>query len=107
MSETTQPAAPNDEPTILILYGGTGDLAKRMVLPAIYELFTSRPAADPLKLIGNGRGDVAHEDFKNHIRDVLTEFATAPEPDPWKGFAKNVRSPVAASSRTTPAACST
>ena len=26
-----------DVPTVIILYGGTGDLAKRMVLPAIYE----------------------------------------------------------------------
>ena len=35
-----------DAPTVIILYGGTGDLAKRMVLPAIYELFSPRPAAE-------------------------------------------------------------
>ena len=29
-----------DTPTVFLLYGGTGDLAKRMVLPAIYELFS-------------------------------------------------------------------
>ena len=38
MSDAAAPAT--DQPTVLILYGGTGDLAKRMVLPAIYELYT-------------------------------------------------------------------
>jgi glucose-6-phosphate 1-dehydrogenase len=91
VSETTQPAAaPNDEPTILILYGGTGDLAKRMVLPAIYELYLRGLLPTRWKLIGNGRGDVAHEDFQAHIHDVLTEFATAPKPEEWQGFAANV-----------------
>ncbi len=83
-SETPQ------QPTALILYGGTGDLAKRMVLPAIYELFTRGLLPSKFKLVGNGRGDVAHEDFRDHIHEVLTEFATAPNPEQWQAFAANV-----------------
>jgi glucose-6-phosphate 1-dehydrogenase len=78
------------QPTVLILYGGTGDLAKRMVLPAIYELFTRGLLPERWKLVGNGRGDVAHEDFQAHIRESLEEFAEAPEEDQWKDFAANV-----------------
>jgi glucose-6-phosphate 1-dehydrogenase len=77
-------------PTVLILYGGTGDLAKRMVLPAIYELFTRGLLPEKWKLVGNGRGDVAHEDFQAHIKSSLEEFAEAPEEDQWKEFAANV-----------------
>ncbi len=80
-----------DQPILLVLYGGTGDLAKRMVLPAIYDLYLRGLLPRSFRLIGNGRGDVSHEDFKAHIHDVLTEFATAPEPKEWAGFAANVR----------------
>ncbi len=78
-------------PTLLILYGGTGDLAKRMVLPAIYDLYARGLLPRAFRLVGNGRGDVAHEDFRAHIHDVLTEFATAPDPEQWAGFADQVR----------------
>jgi len=78
------------QPTALILYGGTGDLAKRMVLPAIYDLFARGLLPSQFKLVGNGRGDVAHEDFREHIHEVLTEFASEPEPEQWKAFSANV-----------------
>jgi glucose-6-phosphate 1-dehydrogenase len=78
------------KPTVLILYGGTGDLAKRMVLPAIYELFTRGLLPEKWKLVGNGRGDVSHEDFQGRIRESLEEFSDAPEEGPWKEFASNV-----------------
>ncbi len=78
------------QPTVLILYGGTGDLAKRMVLPAIYQLYGRGLLPAEFKLVGNGRGDVAHEDFQAHIHESLTEFDTAPDPQDWPGFAGNV-----------------
>jgi glucose-6-phosphate 1-dehydrogenase len=80
----------DQQPTVFILYGGTGDLAKRMVLPAFYELFTRRLLPERWKLVGNGRGDVAHEDFQAHIRESLEEFADAPDEGEWKEFAANV-----------------
>ena len=48
-------------PTVFILYGATGDLAKRMVLPAIYDLFNRDLLPKAFRLVGNGRGDVGHE----------------------------------------------
>jgi glucose-6-phosphate 1-dehydrogenase len=84
-------ALENDTPLVFILYGGTGDLAQRMVLPAFYELYTRGLLPRRWKLVGNGRGDVAHEDFQTHVLDALTEFATAPEPMTWPAFAENVR----------------
>ena len=42
-------------------------------------------------LIGNGRGDVSHEDFRGHVHDVLTEFGTKPEGKDWEEFADRLR----------------
>ena len=90
MSEATAPRG-SDEPTVIILYGGTGDLAKRMVLPAFYELFTRDLLPKSFTLVGNGRGDVAHEDFQAHIHEVLTEFAPEADLSRWDEFAEHVR----------------
>ena len=89
-SQDAQQPEPLDDPIAIILYGGTGDLAKRMVLPAIYELFVRGLLPKQFKLIGNGRGDVSHEDFAAHIHDCLTEFANTPDEDQFAEFAKNV-----------------
>jgi glucose-6-phosphate 1-dehydrogenase len=83
-------SSPVPGPTIFVLYGGTGDLAKRMVLPAFYRLAIEGLLPRQWLLVGNGRGDVAHEDFRAHIRDTLTEFGPHPEQGPWDSFAQRV-----------------
>jgi glucose-6-phosphate 1-dehydrogenase len=76
--------------TVIVLYGGTGDLAKRMVLPAFFDLYARGLLPAQWKLVGNGRGDVAHEDFRGHVRQVLDEFGTAPTEEQWADFSANV-----------------
>jgi glucose-6-phosphate 1-dehydrogenase len=92
MATTTEHDAPAGEPgpTVFVLFGATGDLAKRMVLPAFYRLAREGLLPKEWRLVGNGRGDVAHEDFRNHFHDALTEFDTTPDPQEWDAFAKQV-----------------
>jgi glucose-6-phosphate 1-dehydrogenase len=77
-------------PTVFVLFGATGDLAKRLVLPAFYQLAHQGLLPRQWRLVGNGRGDVAHEDFRAHFHDVLTEFDTEPDPKEWDAFAQQV-----------------
>jgi glucose-6-phosphate 1-dehydrogenase len=84
------PAAGVPGPTIFVLFGATGDLAKRMVIPAFYRLALEGLLPRQWQLIGNGRGDVAHEDFRKHVHDVLTEFGPKPEQPAWDAFARRV-----------------
>jgi len=92
MPTTQQPnESPGDPgPTVFVLFGATGDLAKRMVLPAFYRLAVEGLLPKQWRLVGNGRGDVAHEDFRTHVRDALTEFGPKPEPKHWDAFAERV-----------------
>ena len=83
-------SSPDPGPTIFILFGATGDLAKRMVLPAFYRLALEGLLPEWWLLVGNGRGDVAHENFRAHVHEALTEFGPKPEPDTWKAFADRV-----------------
>jgi glucose-6-phosphate 1-dehydrogenase len=77
-------------PTVFVLYGATGDLAKRMVLPAFFDLYVRGLLPRRWKLVGNGRGDVAHEDFRGHVHEVLAEFGTEPTPGQWAAFAPDL-----------------
>src|SRR5690349_24234005 len=76
----------SETPTIFVLFGATGDLAKRMVLPAFYTLAQKGLLPADWRLIGNGRGDVAHEDFQKHVHDALVEFGPKPDQEVWEAF---------------------
>jgi glucose-6-phosphate 1-dehydrogenase len=73
--------------TVFVLFGATGDLARRMVLPAFYTLAIEGLLPADWVLVGNGRGDVAHEDFRKHVHDALVEFGPHPDRGPWRDFA--------------------
>jgi glucose-6-phosphate 1-dehydrogenase len=92
MATSTQQAGSTGDPgpTVFVLFGATGDLAKRLVLPAFYRLETEGLLPKQWRLVGNGRGDVAHEDFRAHFHDSLVEFDTAPDPKQWDAFSQNL-----------------
>jgi len=78
-------------PTVFVLFGATGDLARRMVLPAFYTLAIEGLLPQQWFLVGNGRGDVSHEDFRKRVHDALTEFGPAPEEGQWRDFQTRLR----------------
>ncbi len=80
-------ASPDPGPTIFVLFGATGDLAKRLVLPAFYRLAEEGLLPKQWLLVGNGRGDIAHEHFRQHVHDSLAEFGSKPKTKNWKTFA--------------------
>jgi glucose-6-phosphate 1-dehydrogenase len=81
----------DDDATLFVLFGATGDLAKRMVIPAFYQLAQHDLLPKNWRLVGNGRGDVSHEDFTGHVREVLEEFGPKPEGEVWEAFSARLR----------------
>ena len=73
-----------------MLFGATGDLAKRLVLPAFYQLAGQRLLPPKWLLVGNGRGEITNENFRAHVHDALTEFGPQPEGKDWDSFAQRV-----------------
>jgi glucose-6-phosphate 1-dehydrogenase len=74
-------------PTAFVLFGATGDLAKRMVLPAFWTLAQEGLLPQDWCLIGNGRGDVSHLDFRSHVKDALNDAGAKPRGKKWTAFA--------------------
>ncbi len=74
----------------MILFGATGDLSHRLVLPAFFSLAQAGLLPRDWRLVGNGRGDVAHEDFRQRVRESLEEFGPRPADGPWDEFAQRL-----------------
>jgi glucose-6-phosphate 1-dehydrogenase len=59
------------QPTVFVLFGATGDLARRMVLPAFHTLAEEGLLPEKWMLVGNGRGDLAHDEFQRNVHEAL------------------------------------
>jgi glucose-6-phosphate 1-dehydrogenase len=92
VTNPTQQDGPASDPgpTAFVLFGATGDLASRMVLPAFYRLSRDGLLPTQWRLVGNGRGEVTDESFRAHVHDALAEFGPKPEPRDWDAFAERV-----------------
>jgi glucose-6-phosphate 1-dehydrogenase len=89
-NSTQHRSADGAGPVLFVLFGATGDLARRMVLPAFYQLARDGLLPRQWRLVGNGRGDVADETFRARVHDALTEFGAEPEQEQWDAFAQRV-----------------
>ncbi|MGH9115882.1 MAG: glucose-6-phosphate dehydrogenase [Acidimicrobiales bacterium] len=79
------------DPTVFVLYGATGDLAHRLVMPALFSLAREGLLPADWRLVGNGRGDTSHEDFQERVRESLEEFGPKPSDGPWDEFRSRIR----------------
>ncbi|HEV2259105.1 MAG TPA: glucose-6-phosphate dehydrogenase (NADP(+)) [Streptosporangiaceae bacterium] len=86
----TQRPDPAARPVVFVLFGATGDLARRMVLPAFYRLAREGLLPRQWQLVGNGRGDITHQSFRARVHDALTEFGPRPDGQDWDSFAQRV-----------------
>ena len=58
-----------------VLFGGTGDLAKRKIYPALYNLFIEQKMPSSFSIIGLGRRGMSHSDFQENVEESLKEFS--------------------------------
>jgi glucose-6-phosphate 1-dehydrogenase len=62
-------------PTILTIFGATGDLARRKLLPAIYNLAHDGALPERFHLIGSSRSDMPHGDYRELARAAILQFS--------------------------------
>src|SRR5215468_11948335 len=62
-------------PAILVIFGGAGDLTKRLVVPALYNLLRAGRLADGFSIVGVGRGDVDTQSWRHDLRQMMQSLA--------------------------------
>ena len=66
----------------LLLFGATGDLAQRMLLPSLYGLHADKLLPDGLTITGTARSDHDDESFRAFAKEALEEFLPKDRKDP-------------------------
>ena len=61
----------------LLLFGATGDLAQRMLLPSLCALDADELIADDLEIVGTARSDMSDGEFRNFARAALEKYLPA------------------------------
>ncbi len=62
---------------VFVLFGASGDLARRKLFPALYRLFLAGNLPHNFRLIGYGRSGMSDEAFQEEAKKALVEFANA------------------------------
>lgn len=65
-------------PCGMILFGVTGDLARKKIMPAIYDLANRGFLPPGFALVGFARREWADEDFAAEVHDAVREYARTP-----------------------------
>jgi glucose-6-phosphate 1-dehydrogenase len=90
MAEMTAQAKP-PAPCILVIFGAAGDLTKRLLVPALYNLRRAGLLPEQFALIGIARNDKDDETFRRDLGAALHEFVTGEvAADDWQWLAERM-----------------
>ncbi|WP_026530433.1 glucose-6-phosphate dehydrogenase [Haematomicrobium sanguinis] len=79
-------------PSALVLFGVTGDLAQKKLLPAIYDLANRGLLPPSFSLVGFGRRDWTHEQFADVVEESVRDHSrTSFNPDVWNQLKAGIR----------------
>lgn len=84
--------ANKNQPTIVFIFGGSGDLTYRKLMPALYNLFLDNYLPEKFLIIGIGRTNFPDESFREHSKKGIEEHSRRKEEvkTKWKEFAQHV-----------------
>jgi glucose-6-phosphate 1-dehydrogenase len=81
-----------DEPFALVIFGASGDLTHRKLIPALWTLFAARTLPEPFAIVCTARTPMTDEVFRDKLRGGVQQFARVKPPTEqvWQRFAANV-----------------
>jgi glucose-6-phosphate 1-dehydrogenase len=79
------------EPLVLVIFGASGDLTARKLVPAIYHLKQQRRLPAELTIVGVARRDWSHDYFRAQMREGIEQFSDGIGAEPlWENFAEGL-----------------
>ncbi|TRU71147.1 MAG: glucose-6-phosphate dehydrogenase [Microcystis viridis Mv_BB_P_19951000_S69] len=79
------------EPLILVIFGASGDLTQRKLVPALYQLKRERRLPAELTIVGTARREWSHDYFRQQMRQGIEEFSDGiGSEEYWQDFAQGL-----------------
>src|SRR5213083_689121 len=79
------------EPCTIVIFGASGDLTARKLIPALYHLFAEKQLPSPFQIIGFARREKTDEGWRAELFDAFKKFSRSKQVPQatWNEFAAN------------------
>ncbi|MBA3583642.1 MAG: glucose-6-phosphate dehydrogenase [Gemmatimonadetes bacterium] len=81
---------PQAKACAIVIFGATGDLTRRKLMPAIYRLYRQGCLGEGVQIIGNGRGEMSDEAFRESMREAIADSEGDFDDEQWREFAERL-----------------
>src|SRR2546430_15869487 len=80
------------DPCIMVIFGATGDLTARKLIPAIYNLKREGQLPSHFACVGFARREKSHEQFRTEMYDAITKYSRVKPADNtlWNTFSEQI-----------------
>lgn len=86
-----EPLGQPADPCIMVIFGASGDLTMRKLIPALYNLARQNLLSKEFAVVGFARRETSNEQFREKISQGIKEFATSSvDPDLWHWFVRRL-----------------
>lgn len=85
------PSTSPTEPCVIVIFGASGDLAWRKLVPALYELDGRGELPEAMGVLGVSRSEMSDEAFRDKMRGGVAEHANGFEEERWSRFRERLR----------------
>ena len=77
-------------PQAVVIFGASGDLTKRKLLPAFYHLYLQGLLPKGFAIIGYSRTEMSDDAFRDMAKEAIEKYAEPPRGGVWNEFAKHL-----------------
>jgi len=83
-------ASSTPDPCLIVIFGASGDLTHRKLLPSLYDLYVGGQLPEQFAVLGVSRTEFSDARFRDHLRGSAKKFAACYDTDGWGHFASHV-----------------
>ena len=78
-------------PTVIVIFGSTGDLTKRKLIPALLNNYKKGRLPENTKIVGVGRREYDTQQYLDYLKNGMIEFGSIdPDDNKWDQFSKSI-----------------
>jgi len=79
------------EPFTMVVFGGTGDLSKRKLLPALFHLYQDDEFSGGFSILGVARSKMTDEEYRHLIKEAIQTYHEGLwNENQWENFSKHI-----------------
>jgi glucose-6-phosphate 1-dehydrogenase len=80
------------EPASMVIFGGSGDLTRRKLVPSLFNLYQKRLIPAGFSIVGLSRSQMDDTQYRGKLRDWIEKEAagSVPDAETWRAFAQNI-----------------